>query len=577
MTTFDSFEIDARLKETLKTMGFENPTPIQAQAIPLIVEGKDVIGRARTGSGKTAAFGLPLLNMVCESKRKVQALVLTPTRELAIQVAKALTDHAKGLPTRILTIYGGASYTPQLRGLSSGVDVVVGTPGRVIDHLKRGTLNLSSLRLLVLDEADEMLRMGFVEDVEHVLSKTPEGRQVALFSATMPREIQRVAKTYLNSPIEVQVENKGLNVDHIQQRWIQVPERQKYEALVRVLSVRESGATLVFAQTRRNCAELSMRLGKQGFNADAIHGDLNQAARERVLGRLRSGKLDILIATDVASRGIDVNNLNQVINFDFPRETESYVHRIGRTGRAGRAGVALSLVVPYEKRRLFRLQHQLKTTITQYDPPTDLQIAEHRRLKLLRILKSSSLDLHGAQVAKDWIDELVSTDEWDLDTLALAAFKALAEASGVLLEPLPEDSHPRWAKPVNGTAPKKKPTPLGVGLAIPKGRKNNLTPAEVVTAMTEAFGIPAREIGKITILNSKTLVTVKEKAAEAIFSGKSDVQLKLNDEPTAISILTRRPPPQKRKELPLNANSKKDRSFKNKSKKKSRRQSRPRK
>ncbi|HMR73488.1 MAG TPA: DEAD/DEAH box helicase, partial [Polyangiaceae bacterium] len=331
---FADFEIDPRLIATVQELGFDEPTPIQAQAIPDLLRGHDIIGRARTGSGKTAAFGLPLLERVKEGSAGVQALVLTPTRELAVQVTKALSSYATKLPVRLVTLYGGVAYGPQLSALRKGVSVVVGTPGRVLDHMHKGTLDISKLEMLVLDEADEMLRMGFIDDVEEVLSQCPVDRQIALFSATLPPPIRTIANKYLNGPIEVQVEQRAHTTKHITQRWLVVPQAHKLDALSRVLADQPHGATLIFARTRAGCADTAAALSARGFAVDALHGDLNQSARELVLNRLRNGRLDTVVATDVAARGLDLEPFNHLVNLDLPTELESYVHRIGRTGRA---------------------------------------------------------------------------------------------------------------------------------------------------------------------------------------------------------------------------------------------------
>ncbi|MEM9196131.1 MAG: DEAD/DEAH box helicase, partial [Myxococcota bacterium] len=379
---FDAFALDARIRAAVASLGFEQPTPIQARAIPPLLDGRDVIGGARTGSGKTAAFGLPLLHRLAQGsprQRKVRGLVLTPTRELALQVTKALQDYGKELPLRVLAVYGGAPYGPQLRALRDGVSLVVGTPGRVLDHLDRGALDLRSVEALVLDEADEMLRMGFIDDVERILLATPEERQIVLFSATMPEPIRRVAVRRMADPVEVQVEAEKLTVSHIEQRWLEVPARYKAEALVRVLRSGPEGATLIFARTRASCADLAELLGKHGVRADALHGDLSQHAREQVLHRLRQGMSTVVVATDVAARGLDVDLLTQVVNFDLPDDTEQYVHRIGRTGRAGRSGAAVSLVTPREGWKVRRLERALGVKLTRAFVPSDAEIADRAR------------------------------------------------------------------------------------------------------------------------------------------------------------------------------------------------------
>jgi len=382
-STFEGLSIDPRLIDAVGALGFESPTPIQAEAIPPLVSGRDVIGRARTGSGKTAAFGLPVLERVKAGGKSVKALLLCPTRELALQVTDALRSYAAQLPVRVVTLYGGASYGPQLKALSQGVSVVVGTPGRVLDHLERGTLDLTELELFVLDEADEMLRMGFIDDVEKLLAATPKGRQVALFSATMPPPIKRIAKMHLNEPLIVQVESEELTTAHIAQRGVLVPNRNKLEALQRVLSAEPRGATLVFARTRAGCAEAASYLAQRGLRVDALHGDLNQQARELVVTRLRANQLDVVVATDVAARGLDVEHLTHVVNLDLPNDPETYVHRIGRTGRAGRKGVAIAFVAPSERGRIRRFQDTLGVKIERMDVPSDADILAARRARLV--------------------------------------------------------------------------------------------------------------------------------------------------------------------------------------------------
>ena len=338
---FDAFGLDPRILAALDDLGWQQPTPIQAEVMSHLLLGRDVIGRARTGSGKTAAFGLPLLERVKTGQGGTRALVLCPTRELALQVTAALESFATKLPVELICVYGGAAYKPQINALRRGVSVVVGTPGRLLDLLERGHLDLSAIETVVVDEADELLRMGFIDDVELLLDATPDSRQVALFSATMPEPIRKVSQRFSN-PVEVEVESRALSVDHITQLWLEVPERNKLDALVRVLDGLVSGTTLVFCRTRVSCAETADTLARRGLAVDALHGDMNQQARERVLRRLRAKRLKIVIATDVAARGIDVDHITHVINYDLPPEPESYVHRIGRTGRAGREGKAIA-------------------------------------------------------------------------------------------------------------------------------------------------------------------------------------------------------------------------------------------
>jgi ATP-dependent RNA helicase DeaD len=368
--SFDELGLPEPLLAGLREVGYESPSPIQATTIPPLLEGRDVLGQAQTGTGKTAAFALPILARLDVAKSRPQALVLAPTRELAIQVAEAFQRYATKLPGfHVLPIYGGQSYGPQLSGLKRGAQVVVGTPGRIIDHLERGSLDLSQLTTLVLDEADEMLRMGFIDDVEAVLKKTPPTRQIALFSATMPAPIRRIAERYLREPVEITIKAKTTTAPNIRQRYWYVSGLHKLDALTRILEAEPFDAMLVFARTKQATEELAERLQARGFSAAAINGDIVQAQRERTIQQLREGKLDILVATDVAARGLDVERISHVLNYDIPYDTEAYVHRIGRTGRAGRSGEAILFVTPREKRLLQTIERATRQPIDEMQLP----------------------------------------------------------------------------------------------------------------------------------------------------------------------------------------------------------------
>ena len=376
---FSKLGLADALLQALAEVGYETPTPIQAATIPPLLAGRDLLGQAQTGTGKTAAFALPILSRLDLTKTKPQALVLAPTRELAIQVAEAFQRYAMKLPGfHVLPIYGGQSYGPQLSGLKRGTHVVVGTPGRVIDHLNRGSLDLSQLTTLVLDEADEMLRMGFIDDVETVLKKTPPTRQVALFSATMPTQIRRIAQTYLREPVEIAIKNKTTTAPNIRQRYWYVSGMQKLDALTRILEAEPFEAMLVFMRTKQATEELAQKLQARGFAAGAINGDIVQAQRERMIQQLKDGKLDILVATDVAARGLDVERISHVLNFDIPHDTEGYVHRIGRTGRAGRSGEAILFVTPREKRLLQSIERATRQPIAEMQLPSVDKVNDQR-------------------------------------------------------------------------------------------------------------------------------------------------------------------------------------------------------
>ncbi|MGH8085437.1 MAG: DEAD/DEAH box helicase [Lysobacter sp.] len=381
---FTDLALPEPLLRALTDVGYESPSPIQAATIPPLLAGRDMIGQAQTGTGKTAAFALPILAQINPNARKPQALVLAPTRELAIQVAEAFQKYAIHLPGfHVLPIYGGQSYYPQLQALKRGVQVVVGTPGRIIDHLDRGSLDLSELRCLVLDEADEMLRMGFIDDVESVLKKTPETRQVALFSATMPHQIKRIAQTYLKEPVEVAIKAKTSTSANIRQRYWAVSGVQKLDALTRILEAEPFDAMIVFARTKLGTDELAGKLAARGISAAAINGDVQQAQREKTIQQLKDGRIDVLVATDVAARGLDVDRISHVLNYDIPYDTESYVHRIGRTGRAGRKGEAILFVAPRERGMLRAIERATRQPIEQMELPTIETVNEQRVSKFL--------------------------------------------------------------------------------------------------------------------------------------------------------------------------------------------------
>ncbi|HEY5808435.1 MAG TPA: DEAD/DEAH box helicase [Povalibacter sp.] len=378
--TFADLALSAPVLAALNDVGYEQPSPIQAATIPHVLAGTDVVGQAQTGTGKTAAFALPLLSKIDLSGREPQALVLVPTRELAIQVAEAFQRYATHLPGfHVLPIYGGQSYTPQLQSLRRGVHVVIGTPGRIMDHLKRGTLKLTTLKYMVLDEADEMLRMGFIDDVEWILSQAPPSRQIALFSATMPAEVRRIAQNHLRNPAEVTIRSKTSTASNIRQRYCMVSGlHNKLDALTRILEAEPFEAMIVFTRTKQATTELAERLEARGFAVEALNGDIPQQLRERTVTRLKTGQIDIVVATDVAARGLDVERVTHVVNFDVPYDPESYVHRIGRTGRAGRSGDAILFIAPRERNMLRVIERATRQVIEQMQLPTVEDVNEQR-------------------------------------------------------------------------------------------------------------------------------------------------------------------------------------------------------
>ncbi len=377
--TFNSLELLPEVLQAVNESGYTIPTEIQAQSIPHLLAGKDIIGQAQTGTGKTAAFALPLLSTINPAQKHTQILVLAPTRELAIQVAESFQIYSKNLPKiKVLPVYGGAAYSEQLRGLKKGVQIVVGTPGRVMDHIRKGSLKLDNLQTLVLDEADEMLRMGFIEDVEWILEQTPEARQIVLFSATMPTVIQRIAQKHLIEPELIKVKSKTMTASTIRQRFWRVFGLNKMDALTRILELEDHDAMLVFVNTKNMTLELAEQLQARGFACEALNGDIPQSGRERIVERLKRGRLDVLIATDVVARGLDVDRISHVINYDAPRDNESYVHRIGRTGRAGRSGEAVLFVSRRENRLLRSIEQTTRQPIVEMEIPSVKKINELR-------------------------------------------------------------------------------------------------------------------------------------------------------------------------------------------------------
>ena len=441
---FTDLALSAPLLRALADVGYESPSPIQAATIPPLLEGRDVLGQAQTGTGKTAAFALPILAQIDPKQFKPQALVLAPTRELAIQVAEAFQKYATHLPGfHVLPIYGGQSYYPQLQALKRGVHVVVGTPGRVIDHLERGSLDLSELRCLVLDEADEMLRMGFIDDVESVLKKTPETRQVALFSATMPSQIKRIAQTYLKSPVEIAIKSTTTTAANIRQRYWSVSGVHKLDALTRILEAESFDAMIVFARTKLGTDELAEKLQARGISAAAINGDVQQQQREKTIQNLKEGKIDVLVATDVAARGLDVDRISHVLNYDIPYDTESYVHRIGRTGRAGRKGEAILFVTPRERGMLRAIERATRQPIEAMELPSVETVNEQRVSRFLGRI-SDALESSELGLFRDMIERYERERNVPAVEIAAALAKLVQGDNPLLLSP--PAAQPKYAR-----------------------------------------------------------------------------------------------------------------------------------
>jgi ATP-dependent RNA helicase DeaD len=514
--SFDSLGLSEPLRQAINDVGYEAPTPIQLKTIPLLLAGRDVIGQAQTGTGKTAAFALPILQMLNLRQREVEALILTPTRELAIQVAEAIHVYAKRLKSvRALPIYGGQSIAQQIRHLQSGVHIVVGTPGRVMDHLRRGTLNFDSLKMVVLDEADEMLRMGFIEDVEWILGQASGTLQTALFSATIPPEIRRIADRYLHNPATVEIEHKSLVVPTVAQRYLNVAEKQKLDVLSHVLETEtEPGeAVLIFARTKVGAAELAEKLQARGYAVEAMHGDMSQAHRESVIRRLRSGHVEIVVATDVAARGLDVDRIGFVINYDIPYDMEAYVHRIGRTGRAGRPGKAVLFVTPREQRLMRNIEQYVKQRIEPMKAPTRAHVAARRialfKERLLQTLADEDLDLYLSLV-----EELAEESGRDMAEIAAAAARLAREDKPLIVDLEPEPAG--VDQPEEGM----------VRFFIEAGRRNGIRPGDIVGAIANEAGVPGQAIGAIDIYDNFTFVDVPAKYREQVLTGMKGVAIR---------------------------------------------------
>ncbi len=517
----DGTSIDERVLRALEDVGYEIPSPIQAQTIPPLLSGRHVVGLAQTGTGKTAAFAVPVLSRIDIAERVPQALVLAPTRELAIQVAEAFSTYAKHLPgLQVLPIYGGQAYGGQLAGLRRGAHVVVGTPGRVIDHLSKGTLDLSRLRFLVLDEADEMLNMGFADDVETILADTPDDKQVALFSATMPPQIRRISKKYLTDAVEVTIRNKTVTKATTRQRFLQTSYPRKLDALTRILEVETFEAMIVFVRTKQATEELAEKLRARGYSAAAINGDVPQTQRERTIGQLRSGTLDILVATDVAARGLDVERISHVVNYDIPTDTESYVHRIGRTGRAGRTGDALLFVTPRERHLLRSIERATRATLEEMSLPSVDDVNAQRVSKLADSITESlghpELDLFR-RLVNDYVQ---AHDVPELDVAA--ALAVLSQDGAFLLKPEPP-APPRRERPDRPERPERsfrddkparersgRPRDAGDGTKatyrISVGRRHKVQPGAIVGAIANEGGLGRADFGHIDIQADHSLV-----------------------------------------------------------------------
>ncbi len=523
--TFSQLDLPEPLLRAVTELGYETPSPIQAAAIPKLLAGEDLLGQAQTGTGKTAAFALPLLARLDPAQNEPQILVLAPTRELAIQVAEAFQAYARFMPAfHVLPLYGGQSYTNQLKSLKRGSQVIVGTPGRILDHLDRGTLKLDKLRAIVLDEADEMLRMGFIDDVQTIMDATPAGRQVAMFSATMPSQIRAIAQKHLKNAHEIKIESKTSTVERITQRYVMLDGNQKLDALTRVLEGEEYDASIIFVRTKSATEEIAEKLGARGYAVACLNGDMNQANREQTIRRLKASQIDVIVATDVAARGLDVERISLVINYDIPYDSEAYVHRIGRTGRAGREGKAILFVSPRERRLLRTIELATRQPIEKMSLPTG-EVIEQRRIESFRELLANTIEAKNLSffqdLINDWREKLETTDA---DLAAALLFMAQKGQPLNVAGQFPEirEPHARGERPERGDRPARtgdRPERSGdrpergprpprrelqgnyINYRIEVGKEHGVRAGDIVGAIANEANIDSQFIGNIKLFD----------------------------------------------------------------------------
>lgn len=549
-TEFFSQYLRPELVQAVSTLGYVEPTPIQAGMIPLMLTGVDVIGQAQTGTGKTAAFALPILQNLQSGKRAPQALVMAPTRELALQVSDAMTSFGQFCNAQVVAVYGGAAYARQISQLRRGVDVVVGTPGRLIDMMNRGILDLSEVRTVVLDEADEMLSMGFIEDIETLLAATPAERQTALFSATLPAPIRRLADKYMNNPQSVTIQREQATVAAIEQRYYLVNEHEKTAALTRLFEMEEITSALIFVRTRAGTGELANELATRGFSSETLNGDLSQEARERTLNRFRAGQVKVLVATDVAARGLDIDGISHVFNYDVPDDADNYIHRVGRTGRAGRTGIAITLVTPYERRRLRDIERFARTKLIQATVPTAEEIQAKREEEIINKI-TVWLQRGRCKQERVIVEKIVAQG---IDPLEIAAVALKIARSDDKQRPIAQvgevvefqQAPMRSDRMRGGMRPERRERSFGsdrpqrgerpsfshaaprrgeggshfrspgshehgmVRMSLNMGRAHGIRPGDVVGAIAYHADIPGATIGKIYIEDQHTLFDVQE-------------------------------------------------------------------
>lgn len=520
---FGELLLDKKIVAALTEMGFEEPSPIQAATIPLVLEGNDVIGQAQTGTGKTAAFGIPIVQSITDH-RHIQALIMTPTRELAIQVAEEVSKIGRTTRIKALPVYGGQPIERQIKALKSNVQIVIGTPGRLIDHINRRTIKLDHIKFLVLDEADEMLDMGFVDDMEEIMRNLPDDRQTLLFSATMPRPILSLTKKYMKAPKNVAVSKEELTVPLIEQYYYET--KDKIEGLCRLLDAEIDGKLIIFCRTKKGVDDLAIALSSRGYLVEGLHGDLSQTQRDRVMKKFREGSAEVLIATDVAARGIDIDNITHVINFDIPQDPESYVHRIGRTGRAGNTGVAMTFITPREFRQLKLIERIIHTKIQRRQLPTAANVIERQREQIISKLQTV-LEMNHYQDYMSIAESLL--DDYSAEDIAAAAIKLMQEGNKALEAPQ-EDIIAADLQNTGGR-------PGMVRLFINVGRAQRISVKDIISTIAIESDIPARDIGKIDIYDKFTFVEIPEDVAEKVLGAmhKNTIRgYKINVEPARV-------------------------------------------
>ncbi len=520
ISRFSQLALSAPILQTIEEIGYESPSPIQVESIPPLLEGKDILGQAQTGTGKTAAFALPLLSRLDLSLTKPQVLVLTPTRELALQVAEAMQTYARHLKGfHILPLYGGQGMETQLRGLRRGVHVVVGTPGRIQDHLRRGTLQLNCLSAVVLDEADEMLRMGFIDDVEQILEHTPPERQTALFSATMPEAIRRIAQRHMRNPVEIRIATKTATVATITQRYWEVNDMNKLDALTRILEVEDFEAMLIFVRTKVATEELAEKLEARGYSSAALSGDVKQSLREKIVERIKGGSLDIVVATDVAARGLDVERISHVINYDVPYDTETYIHRIGRTGRAGRKGTAILFLSRREKRMLRSIEKATRQTIEPMQMPSHQDVSD-RRIQQFKQRISETIESEDLFFFEELITRYQQEEDLRLSEIAAALTFLVQQERPLAPQGKPQDPDREGSSQYaqdRGDSSERLPNAAMQQFRIEVGRDHGVQPKHIVGAISNEAGIDGRYIGQIRLFEDYSTVALPEGMPKSVF------------------------------------------------------------